>query len=121
MHDAADGQAEKAVDLPHPLGVALGQVVVDGDDVHPLAGQGVEVGGQGRHQGLAFTGLHLGDLALVQHHAADQLDIEMAHAEHPLARLAHDGKGLGQQVVEGFPLLQTLPELHGLAAQGLVG
>ena len=34
VHDDADGQAEEAVDLPHPFGVALGEVVVDGDDMH---------------------------------------------------------------------------------------
>ena len=35
--DAADGQAEQLVDRRHPLGVALGEVVVDGDDVDALA------------------------------------------------------------------------------------
>ena len=37
--DAADGQAEGVVDLAHPLGVALGQVVVDGNDVDARAGE----------------------------------------------------------------------------------
>src|SRR5258707_426843 len=32
VHDAADAQAEEAVDLPHPFAVASRQVVVDGDD-----------------------------------------------------------------------------------------
>ena len=44
--DDADLEAEEAVDLAHPLGVALGEVVVDGDEVHALAGERVEVGGQ---------------------------------------------------------------------------
>ena len=52
--------------LAHPLGVALGQVVVDRDDVHAFTGQGVEVGGQRPDQGLALTGAHLGDVAQVQ-------------------------------------------------------
>ena len=34
VHDHPDGQPEEAVDLAHPLGVALGEVVVDGDDMH---------------------------------------------------------------------------------------
>ena len=58
-----DGQAEEAVDLAHPLGVALGQVVVDGDDVDALAGERVEIDRQGRDQRLAFAGVHFGDLA----------------------------------------------------------
>jgi hypothetical protein len=37
----------KLVDLTHPLGVASGQVVVYGDDVDALAGEGVEVNGHG--------------------------------------------------------------------------
>ena len=36
MHDA-DVEAEEPVDLAHPLGVALGQVVVHGDEVHAVA------------------------------------------------------------------------------------
>ena len=35
--DDADLEAEEAVHAAHPLAVALGQVVVDGDDVHALA------------------------------------------------------------------------------------
>ena len=41
MH--ADLEAEEAVHAAHQLGVALGEVVVDRDDVHALAGERVEV------------------------------------------------------------------------------
>ena len=61
VHDDADGQAEEPVDLPHPFGVAAGEVVVDRDDVDALAGERVEIDGQGGDQRLAFAGLHLGD------------------------------------------------------------
>lgn len=59
-----DFHAQKLVDLPHPLAIALGQVVIDGDDVHTLAGNGVEVTGKRRDERLAFAGLHLGNLTL---------------------------------------------------------
>src|SRR3546814_8137075 len=36
-HDDAGGQAQEAIDLPHPFGVAAGQIVVDGDDMDALA------------------------------------------------------------------------------------
>ena len=98
--DDADGHAEEAVDPAHPLGVAAGQVVVDGDDVDALAFERVQVGGQRRDERLAFAGLHLGDLAAVQHHAADELDVEVPHVQHAAAGLADDGERLGQQVVE---------------------
>ena len=103
VDDDADTEAEEAVDLAHPLGVALGEVVVDGDDVDAVAGEGVEVAGKGRDEGLAFAGLHLGDLALVEGHAADHLDVEVAHADDAAAGFANDGEGLGEELVEdGF-------------------
>ena len=62
--DAADRQPQQLVDRRHPFGVAAGQVVVDRDDVHALARQGIEERGQGGDQGLAFAGLELGDARL---------------------------------------------------------
>ena len=113
--------------LAHPLGIAAGEVVVDGDHMHPAAGEGVEVAGQGGHQRFAFAGLHLSDLALVQHHAADQLHVEVAHAEHALAGFPYHREGLGQDLVEHRPLVfkaagvgQALTELGRAAAQVVV-
>ena len=120
VHDHADGHAEELVDLAHPVGVAAGQVVVHRDDVHALAGERVEVDGQGGDQGLALAGLHLGDLAVVQHHAADQLHVEMPLAERAPGGLAHHGEGLGQQVVQRGAAGQPLAELGGLRPQRLV-
>ncbi len=112
MHDDADLEAEKTVDLPHPFGVALGQVIVDRHDMNAAARQRIQVDRQRRHQGLAFAGLHLGDLALMQHHAADQLHVEMALAERALGGLAHGRERRHQDLVErgaiGDPLLQFL-------------
>jgi hypothetical protein len=85
--------------------------------VHALAGQRVQVDRQRRGQRLALAGAHLGDLAVVQHHAADQLHVEVAHAEHALAGLAHHGEGFGQQVVERLARGHALAEFVGLAAQ----
>ena len=41
MDHKPDAQAQEAVNLAHPLAVALGQVVVDRHHMHALAGQGV--------------------------------------------------------------------------------
>ena len=91
---------EELVDLAHPLRVALSEVVVDGDDVHARAGERVEIDRQRGDQRLALAGLHLGDLALVQHHAADELHVEVALAERALGRLAHGCEGGNEQIVE---------------------
>ena len=119
--DHADVEAEEAVHAAHPLGVALGQVVVDRDDVHALAGERVEVGGQHTGQGLALTGLHLGDVAEVQRGAAHDLDVERPLVEHPPGGLTGDGERLGQQVVEVGTVGDALLELVGLGAQLGVG
>ena len=119
MH--ADGEAEELVDLPHPLGVALGEVVVDGDDVDAAAGERVEIDRQRGDQRLAFAGLHLGDPAVVQDHAADELDVEMALAERALGGLATGRERRYQDIVEGLALLELLSELDGAGPQCLVG
>ena len=110
VHDDADGQAEELVDLAHPFGVALGEIVVDGDDVDAAAGERIEIDRQRRDQRLAFAGLHLGDPAFVQHHAADQLHVEMALAERALGRLAHGGESRHQDVVERLAVGELLLE-----------
>ena len=79
IHDAYV-EAQEVVQLAHLGGVAARQVIVDGDHVHAVAGQRVEVHRQRTDQGLALTGAHFGDLARVQHHAADHLYVVVAHA-----------------------------------------
>ena len=57
-------------------------------------------------------------LPAVQDHAADELHVEVPHAEHALARLAADGERLGQEVVERLALLvEPAAELGGLRPQ----
>ena len=99
--DHAHREAQEAEEPSHPLAVALGQIVVHRDDVDALPLEGVQVGRQGRHQGLALAGLHLGDRPPVEGDAADELDVEVPHVEDAAPGLAHDGEGLGKEVVEG--------------------
>ena len=128
LHDDADRQAQALVDRPHPLGVAPRQVVV-GDHVHALAGQRVQAGRQGRHQGLALASAHLRDAALVQHQPADQLHVEVAQAEAAPRRLAHQREHFRQPRVPrrgpGGGLAagrrQFGAELSGARAQCVVG
>ena len=110
VHDHADLEAEEVVQSAHPLGVAARQVVVDGDDVHALAAQSVQVDRQGGDQRLALAGLHLGDVAPVEHDAADELHVEVPHAEGALGRLPAGGEGGAEDVVEGRPLIELLLE-----------
>ena len=119
--EQTDGHSQVLVDAAHPLGVALCQVIVDGNDVYALAGNSVEVAGQRGDQGLAFAGLHLGDMPLVQRHGADELYIKVTHARDALGSLTHGGKSLGEHVVERLAVGVTLTELIGLGAEFLLG
>ena len=115
--DDPDRHAEEPVDPAHPLRIAPGQVVVHGDDVDPAAAEGVQVGGEGGDEGLALAGLHLGDPALVQDHAADELDVEVPHVEHATACLADHREGVGQQVVQGLAPVGALAQARGSRAE----
>src|ERR1039458_4326857 len=117
VHDDADPEAKGAVDLAHPIGVAVGQVIVNRDNVDALAFKRVQVSGQGGDQRLTFAGLHFGDLGLVQHNSADQLYVEVAHVEEPAAGFADHSEGFDEQVVEGRALGQFSLELDGLGGE----
>ena len=117
----ADLEPQELVDGAHPRGVALGEIVVDGDHMHALAGERVEIDGERGDERLAFAGLHFGDPAVIQHHAADQLHVEMALADRTLGGFAHRGEGLGDQIVEGSAGAHPGAEVVGAGAQRLVG
>jgi hypothetical protein len=104
MLDDADGEAERFVDRAHPLRVALCKIVVGRDEMDAFALQRIQVDGQRRDERLAFAGAHLGDFAFVQHHAADELDIEVAHGQSAASRFATDRERFDEQVVEGGAL-----------------
>lgn len=109
--DNASGHAECCVDTSHPGGITAGQVVVDGDNMNTTTSKGVEIHGERRDQRLALTGLHLGNTPLVQHHAADQLNVEMAHLQCATGGLTHQRKGFRQEIIKRLartnPLAQT--------------
>ena len=118
--DKADPQAQKLVDLPHELPVPPGQIIVDGHHENALALQGIEVGGQGRHQGFALTGFHLGNIALVQDEPADELNRKRLQADGPVRRLPDHRKGLGGQIIQRLSVLKPFPEQRGLISEGAV-
>ena len=89
------------IDFAHPFGVAFGEVVVDGDDVDAVACERVEVAGESSDEGFSLAGVHFGDFAGMEDHAADELDVEVAHADCSLAGLSDEGKSLGKNLVEG--------------------
>src|SRR5690606_9971876 len=67
--------------------------------------------------GLAFAGDHFGDVPLVEHHAADQLDVVVAHAEEATPAFATDSERFNQQGVQRFARGEALAELSGWSPQ----
>ena len=57
----------------------------------------------------------------MEHHAADQLHVEVAHPDERLAGLAHQREALVQQVVEALAVAGALAELVGGLSQLGVG
>ena len=77
--DDSGTETQESVELSHPFGIALGEVVVNGYDVNTASAQGVEIDRSGGDEGLTFPGGHLRNAAFMQDHAADELDIEGDH------------------------------------------
>ena len=102
MLDDPDGQSQKFVDRPHPGAVAAGQIIIDRHHVNAFAGQGVQIRGKCRHQSFPFTGRHFRDIALVEDHPADKLNVKMPHVQDAFAYLAHHGEGFRQNTIQNF-------------------
>ncbi len=92
-----------------------------------LSGQAIEIQRHCCNQRLALAGLHFRDLALVQHNAADQLDVERQHiplgldvdhlpffAQQPTTGLFNKPKCLRHDIIERFAVLYAFPELFAL-------
>src|SRR5208282_2871684 len=92
VNDHAHAHAEDLVDGAHPLGVAAGEIVVHGDDVNAFVSERVQVGGQGGDERFSLARLHFRDFALMQDDAADELHVEVAHADGSAACLADQGE-----------------------------
>src|SRR6266511_1439356 len=118
--DEADAHAELLVDRARPLGVALGKVVVHRDEVDALPLERVQVERLDRDEGLALTGLHLGDVAFVERDPAHQLHVEEADADRALERLADGRVALEEELLERLAVLEPLLELGGLGGEFVV-
>ncbi len=81
--------------------------------MNALAFDRIQIDGKGRGQRFALASLHLGDLALMQHQAADQLRIERALADGAFGRFAHRGEGVIQHIIQALALLDAAAQPVG--------
>ena len=117
VDDEADGKAEELIDTAHVFTVTGSQVVIDGDDVDALTGQGIEVYRKRSDQGLPFTSTHFGDIPAMEDDTAQDLDVKMTHPRYPTGCFTNDGKGFGQNIIQRFTGCQTIFEFKGLFLQ----
>ncbi len=82
------------MNIPHPTGVKLGEVIVDRDYVCTFTTDGIQVRRQRSNQRLPFTGAHLCDLALVKNDSTDQLHVERSLTVRASRSLSNRGKCL---------------------------
>ena len=114
----------------HMAVVAAREVVVGGDELGVAADEGVEIKRERGDEGFAFARGHLGNLALVQGNATDELHVVVDHVPRELmvtdyhraatqaaGTVFDDGKGLGQNLVKGLPGFQAGAELVRLGAE----
>ncbi len=88
--------------------------------MYPFSGKGVQINRQSRGQGLSFTRLHFGDLALMKHHPTEHLDIIVSLTDHPFRCFPYHGKGLWQEVIKSSAILQLFSEFIRLPSQRFV-
>jgi hypothetical protein len=123
-------------DGAHPARITAGEIIVNGDKMNAVTCQGVEIDGQRGDQRLAFTGTHLGDAALVEDNAADELHIVMTLPDGALGGFADGSEGFGEEFIQYFPFhlvtflgllnpfrlgVQPFAELVRLEAQLIIG
>ena len=117
MLDETHRKPQKFVHRPHPVTVALGQIIVHRDDMHTLPRQGVEVGRHGGYQCLSLSGLHLGNFPLMENYRPDNLHIKMAHSDGTVRYLPYHRKGFGENIIERGPIRKPRFEFCGFSTQ----
>lgn len=100
-----------------PASVATGQIIVDGDDVNTLAGKSPDVGREGGGESLTFTRFLLGNATVVEGEGRHELNIVGALTGSPADSVTDHSQGFGEEIVEGFAVLETFFELGGLARE----
>ena len=112
---------QSAVNAAHQFTLIAREIVIHRDNVHATTRDGVEVGGERRHERLSFTGLHFSDVAEVKSGSTHQLHVEVTQTDGASSCLAHGGECFGEHVFECLALGESLAELGSFATKFFVG
>ena len=100
--DTSHAQAVEHIERTHPFRVTFSKVVVDGNHMYTTSCQGIEEHWQGGNESLTLTSCHLGNLALMEHRATNELNIVVYHVPRHLV-----ATGFPVVVVDGFIALNV--------------
>ena len=87
--DAIHGQTVEHIERSHPLGVTLGQIVVDGHHVNTVAREGIQEHRERSHEGLTFTRCHFRNLTLMEHGTTEELHVIVDHVPLQVVTAGH--------------------------------
>ena len=79
---AVHGKTMEHIQRTHPLGVTLGQVIVDSNHMHALSGKCIQEYRKRGHKSLSFTCRHLGNFPLMKCDTTDNLHVVVHHIPH---------------------------------------
>jgi hypothetical protein len=108
------------INAAHPLGVALGEVVIHRDKVDPVASERVQGGGKRSGKRFSLTSAHLGNFALMEDSATYELHVEWSLADASLGCLTGQSERLYQEVIELFALVIALLQIGDASAELLI-
>jgi len=99
--DETDADAAHVVERSEPFGVALDEVVVDGDDVARVVRPAGEDGGETGGERFAFAGGHFDEVTAMEAERAHELDDKRAHAHRAMGGFANRGERRNDSVFGG--------------------
>ena len=114
------GKSQKFVKFAHPLTIACGKVFINRNHMHAFARQGVQIYRAGGYQRFALAGAHLGNTAVMQRHAANQLHVKMAHTQNAAAGFTHYGIGFQHKIVNAGALRQAIFKIGRFGLQVII-
>ena len=99
VNNYANGKTKEVINWTIPASITLGEVIVYRHNMDAAARKSVKVGREQGDQSFTFAGFHFGNVSFVERHAADKLNVKVAHAKHAVCGFANQRKGVWQNVV----------------------
>ena len=119
MLNDTDRKTERMVNLPHPHGVAAGQIIVHRHEMRARSRERVEIERERCGERFSFTRAHFRNLSAMERDAAFQLHIIMTLTERAFRRFAHSGERFRKQIIKRF-FFEPLPELLRFRLQFII-